>query len=389
MSTVIVIGLGAMGSATAMHLASRGHRVLGFDQFTPPHSHGSSHGQTRIIRQSYWEDPRYVPLLLRAYDLWRRLEVDSGRSLLHITGGLMIGRATGDLVARSKASAERFMLPHEVLSATQIRSLYPAFRIDDDWVALWERDAGYLYPEACIEQQLLRSTLARAELHFDEPAMEWNALPGGGVLVRTTRERYSADHLVIAAGPWAPQVLRELNLPLRITRQVVHWFEPIGSMDFFRQDRMPIYIREMEEDQPLLYGFPLTGPDSEGVKVGLHGSNDFCSPETVNRAIDPAEERIIRERVAEALPLLAGQLLHAETCLYTMTPDEHFVIDKHPQFSQVTLAAGFSGHGFKFASVLGEVLADLATDCKPAFDLELFSIRRFDGAPRFGAESSF
>jgi sarcosine oxidase len=164
---------------------------------------------------------------------------------------------------------------------------------------------------------------------------------------------------------------------------VAHWFEPTGSIDFFRQDRMPIYIREMEEGQPLLYGFPLTGPDSEGVKVGLHGSNDYCSPDTVNRAIEPAEERTIRERVAEALPLLAGRLLHAETCLYTMTPDEHFVVDKHPQFSQVTLAAGFSGHGFKFASVLGEALADLATDCKATCDLELFSIRRFDGAPMF------
>src|SRR3984957_6277919 len=134
MGTIIVIGLGAMGSSTALHLAGRGHRVLGFDQFTPPHSHGSSHGQTRIIRQSYWEDPRYVPLLLRAYELWRRVGGALGGSLLHMTGGLMIGRATGDLVARSRVSAERFMLPHEVLSAAQIRSLYPAFRIDGDWV---------------------------------------------------------------------------------------------------------------------------------------------------------------------------------------------------------------------------------------------------------------
>jgi sarcosine oxidase len=385
MGTIIVIGLGAMGSSTALHLAGHGHRVLGFDQFTPPHSYGSSHGQTRIIRQSYWEDPRYVPLLLRAYELWRRLEVDTGQSLLHITGGLMIGRASGDLVARSTASAERFALPNQVLSAAQIRRLYPAFRIDDDWVALWERDAGYLHPEACVTQQLQQSVLAGAELHFNEPVMEWHALPGGGVLVRTARETYAADHLVITVGPWAPQILRELNLPLSITRQVVFRFEPIGSIDLFRRDRMPIYIREMEKGQPLLYGFPLTGPDSEGVKVGLHGSDDYCSPDTVDRAIRPADERIIRERLAEALPLLGGRLLHAETCLYTMTPDEHFVIDKHPEFSQVTLAAGFSGHGFKFASVLGEVLAELATDCKPAYDLELFSLRRFAGVPSFPA----
>jgi sarcosine oxidase len=383
MSAIIVVGLGAMGSSTALHLAHRGHRVLGFDQFTPPHTHGSSHGETRIIRKSYWEDPRYVPLLLRAYELWRRLEVDTGQSLLHITGGLMIGRVDGDLVARSTASAEQFDLRHEVLSAAQIRRLYPAFRIDDDWAALWETDAGYLNPEACVEQQLQQAALAGSELHFDEAMMEWDALPGGGVSVRTTRATYTADHLVITAGPWAPHILRELNLPLRVTRQVVYWFEPTGSIELFRRERMPIYIREMEKGKPLLYGFPLTGTDTEGVKVGLHGSDDFCSPDTVNRAIGPDEEHIIRERLADALPLLAGRLLHAETCLYTMTPDEHFVIDTHPEFPQVTLAAGFSGHGFKFASVLGEVLADLATDCSPTYDLELFSLRRFEGVSSF------
>jgi sarcosine oxidase len=383
MGTIIIIGLGAMGSATALELASRGHRVLGFDQFTSPHNRGSSHGQTRIIRKSYWEDPRYVPLLLRAYDLWRRLEADSGQVLLHITGGLMIGRADGDLVSRSTASSERFMLPHEVLSAADIRRRYPVFKIDDNWTALWEKDAGYLHPELCIEQQLRQAASVGADLHFNEPVMEWNALPGGDVLVRTARETYVAEHLVITAGPWAPQILRELNLPLTVTRQVVYRFEPTGSIELFRPDRMPIYIREMQKGQPLLYGFPLTGADSDGVKVGLHGSDEYCSPETVDRTIRPADERIIRERMADALPLLAGRLLHAETCLYTMTPDEHFVVDKHPDFSQVTIAAGFSGHGFKFASVLGEVLAELATDGKPAFDLELFSARRFQGIPSF------
>jgi sarcosine oxidase len=207
--------------------------------------------------------------------------------------------------------------------------------------------------------------------------MEWNALPGGGVSVRTTRERYEADHLVVTAGPWAPQILRELQLPLRVTRQVVYWFEPTGSIELFRPERMPIYVREMEKGQPMLYGFPLTGADSEGVKVGLHGSEDVCTPDTVDRTIDPSEEFTIRERLADALPLLAGRLLHAETCLYTMTPDENFVIDTHPEFPQVTLAAGFSGHGFKFAGVLGEVLADLAIGSKPAYDLELFALRRF------------
>jgi len=379
MATVIVLGLGAMGSATALQLATRGHRVLGFDHFTPPHRYGSSHGQSRMIRQAYWEDSRYVPLVVRAYELWRKLEVDTGQSLLRTIGGLMIGPLGGDLVARSTSSAELFRLPHRLLSATEIRRQYPAFRVEDDWVALWERDAGYLHPEACIEQQLRRSVVAGAELHFEEPATEWNALPGGGVTVRSVRKTYSADQLVIAAGAWAPQVLRGLQLPLSVTRQVVFRFDPAGHVDHFRPERMPVFIRAMETGQPLLYGFPLTGSDSEGVKVGLHGSRDFCTPETVDRTIHSEDERIIRENLVQALPSLSGRLLHAETCLYTMTPDEHFVIDRHPEFPQVALAAGFSGHGFKFASVAGELLADLVTGSKSPYDLELFSIRRFAG----------
>jgi sarcosine oxidase len=380
MGAIIVVGLGAMGSATALHVAHRGHRVLGFDQFTPPHPHGSSHGQTRIIRKAYWEDLRYVPLLLRVYELWRRLETDTGQSLLHITGGLMIGRANGDLVAGSRASAEWFGLQHEVLSASETRRRYPAFNMDNDWVALWERDAGYLRPEACVEQQLQQAALAGAELHFDESAMDWNVLPGGGVSVRTTRKTYNADHLVITAGPWAPEILRELKLPLRVTRQVVYWFEPTGSIELFRRERMPIYIREMEKGQPMLYGFPLTGADNEGVKVGLAWQRGFLLP-GYGRSCDRFQRgRCHPRKACECSAIACGRLLHAETCLYTMTPDEHFVIDTHPEFPQVCLAAGFSGHGFKFASALGEVLADLATGAKPAYDLDLFSLRRFEGA---------
>ncbi|HEX6772494.1 MAG TPA: N-methyl-L-tryptophan oxidase [Acidobacteriaceae bacterium] len=377
MATIIVVGLGAMGSATALQLATRGHRVLGFDHFVPPHRQGSSHGHSRIIRQSYWEDPRYVPLLMRAYELWKKLEDDSGESLMRIVGGLMIGRPGGDLVTRSARSAELFSLPHELLSAAQIRRLYPAFQMEDDWIGLWEANAGYLRPEACIEQQLRLTASRGAELHFEEPITKWSAHPGG-VAVSTARGAYSGDSLVITAGPWSPQILKDLRIPLSITRQVVFWFEPKGHVDHFRPEQMPVYIREMAHAQPLLYGFPFTGPDSDGVKVALHGSNNFCTPETVDRTIGSQDERTIRESLSQALPWLGGRLVHAETCLYTMTPDEHFVIDKHPEFDHVLLAAGFSGHGFKFASVLGEVLADLVTDAKASYDMELFSLRRFN-----------
>jgi sarcosine oxidase len=383
MNKVIVIGLGAMGSSAAQQLAQRGVDVLGFDQFTPPHTHGSSHGQTRIIRQCYWEDPRYVPLLLRAYELWRKLEADTGKSLLHVTGGLMIGRASGQLVERGEMSARRFALPHEILSASELRRRYPVFNVEDDMLALWEENAGYLRPEPCIEEQLRQAARAGANLHFDEPVLEWHGSPGGGVSARTAHGNYVADHLVITAGPWAPQMLRDMQLPLRVTRQVVYWFEPRGSIDLFRQDRLPVYLLETEATHPVLYGFPLTGPQSEGVKVAQHGSDETCTPESVAREIRAADEFSIRERLAGTIPLLGGRLLRAETCLYTMTPDSHFLIDKHPELPQVALAAGFSGHGFKFASVIGEILADLATGQTPEYDMDLFQLQRFQNRDFF------
>ncbi len=378
-TSVIVLGLGAMGSAAAQHLAERGHRVSGFDRFTPPHSYGSSHGQTRIIRQSYWEDPRYVPLLLRAYELWRKLEADTGQSLLHLTGGLMIGAADGDLVARSTNSARQFNLPHRILSAKEIRRLYPMFLVQDDMAALWEDAAGFLNPEACVQQQLHQAQRAGADLHYNEPAIEWMPRQDGGVSVRTAQRTYEADRLVITAGPWAPEVLSTARLPLEATRQVLYWFEPFAIPELFQEGRFPIFIFQPGSVEPSLYGFPSVASSSfkDGVKVALHGSHDICTPETIVREIRPEDERAIRERLNETIPALAGRLLKAETCLYTMTPDEHFILDQHPEYAQVSIAAGFSGHGFKFSSVIGEILADMVAGNASSFDLGLFSTRRF------------
>lgn len=377
MQKTIVIGLGAMGSATAQHLAQRGQSVVCFDRFTPPHKYGSSHGRSRIIRQAYYEDPRYIPLLLRAYELWRELEGKSGTALLHLTGGLAIGRASGKLVGGAAASARTFSLPHEVLGASELRRRHPAFSVSDDMLAVWEPSAGYLDAEGCLQQQLEQASRAGAELHTDEEVVDWTALPQGGVSVRTSRQTHYADRLVITAGPWAPQLLANLHLPLRVTRQVLLWFQPRGRADLFRTERLPVYLVESEAGQPVLYGFPFTGPDSEGVKVALHGSEEVCTADTVVREIRDTDECIVRERLAEILPLLAGPLLRAETCLYTMTPDENFIVDKHPVFSQVTLAGGFSGHGFKFANVIGEIVADLTMDLAPAYCLDFLSIGRF------------
>ena len=375
---VIVLGLGAVGSATAMCLAERGLCVRGFDQYAPPHHLGSSHGLSRIYRQAYFEDTRYVPMLLRARELWQKLERDSQRALLHLTGALLLGRPGGELVERSAESARQFDLPYEILEPGETRRRYPMFAVADRSQALLEPNAGYLLPEDCITQQLRKSQKNGAQLHLNEPVVAWNAEPGHiGVKVSTPYGTYSADRLVITAGPWASQVLSELNLPLRVTRQVLYWFAPQWGLKDFRPGGCPVYMFEAEAGQPLLYGFPLTGPDSEGVKVALHGSNEVCVPGSIDRVIRPDDERFIRERLATTVPRLAGRLLHAETCLYTMTPDEHFIIDTHPQHAAVTVTAGLSGHGFKFAIVLGEVVADLALNGKSKFDLSLFSINRF------------
>ena len=377
-SEVIVIGLGAMGSSTVMHLASRGCRVRAFDQFTPPHNQGSSHGRSRIYRQAYFEDSRYVPMLLRARELWLSLEREIKQQLLYTTGGLVVGRTGGDLVARSEQSARMFDLEHEMLDAAEIKRRYPVMAVTPDTVALLEQKAGYLIPEECIAQQLSQAARHGAELHLDEPVVAWEALPGhDGVTVRTTRGEYSAGRVVITAGPWAPQILAELRLPLRVTRQVLYWFAPKGSIADFRPDRLPVYLLEAEPGQPLVYGFPLIAAENEGVKVALHGTPEVCAPETVNRELLAGELATMRARLATTVPALDGRLLRTEVCLYTMTPDEHFIIDQHPLYPAVTLAAGFSGHGFKFASVVGEALADRATTGRSAFDLGLFSIQRF------------
>lgn len=377
MTSVIVIGLGAMGSAVTAWLAEGGHRVTAFDMFTPPHAQGSSHGRSRIYRQSYWEDARYVPLLLHVRELWERLERDTGRSLLHMTGGLMISHRDGQLVARSAESARQFGLPHEILSAREVERRWPIFRVEADTVALLERNAGYLIPELCVEQMLAQAARYDAQLHFDEPVLEWSAASDGSVTVRTSRETYKAERLVITAGPWAPHLLAAMNLPLRVTRQAIFWFEPKEHVEWFREDRLPVYLYETRDGQPVLYGFPLIGPESEGVKVAAHGSEEVCTPESVSREVRPEDEQAIRQRLQETLPSLAGRLLRAEICLYTMTPDENFVMGPHPDHPAVTMAAGFSGHGFKFAPVIGEILGELATNGKTSHDIAMFSPQRF------------
>jgi sarcosine oxidase len=372
---VIILGLGAMGSAGAYHLATRGNRVLGIEQFTSPHDKGSSHGGSRMIRQAYFESPDYIPLVLRAYELWRKLEGDTGTQLLHITGGMNTGSVDGSLVTRTIAAAKRHSIPFDVLEEREICKRFPVVVPQPGDVAVYEKNAGYLFPEECIRAHLKLAAGAGAQLLFEESALSWSA-EGDHVEVRTSKGVYSAGHLVITAGPWANQSLQGL-FPLRITRQVMAWIQPRGGVAPFLAQNFPVFLCEDIDGGAPSYGFPAIDGPGGGIKVAIHGSDNVCTPETVDRSIHASDIQKILRQLKVRMPALDGELLRAQTCLYTMSPDEHFVIGIHPRFASCTVACGFSGHGFKFASVVGEILADLATMGTTAHPIALFSPKRF------------
>jgi sarcosine oxidase len=368
---VIVVGLGAMGSAAAWQLARRGRRVLGLDRFSPPHTLGSSHGRSRIIREAYFEHPCYVPLLRRAYECWADLEQASGRRLLRMTGGLMAGPEDGALVAGSRLSALEHGLPHEMLSAAEIRRRFPGFAPPDDFIGLLEPRAGMLVPEDCVQAALELARRHGAELRMDEQVTAWRA-DGGGVSVETATGRYRADRLILAAGPWMMSLLGSLGRRLEVERQLFHWFEPARTPELFQPDRCPIAVWEYEHGEIFA-----TQPDvGDGVKAGIHHAGESTDPETVRRQPTAEDEATMRRLVEIYLPAAAGRLREARVCLYTNTPDHHFLIDLHPDHPQVVLASPCSGHGFKFASVVGEILADLATGERSPFDLTPFALSR-------------
>jgi sarcosine oxidase len=339
---VTVIGLGGMGSAAAANLAARGKRVLGLDQFTPPHDQGSSHGQNRVVRQAYYEDPAYVPLLLRAYELWDEL------GLLTRTGGLMIGRPESEVVAGSLRSARQYNLPHELLDCGEIRRRFPAFTPDKETVALFEANAGFVSPEETVRAHLERAAQYGAELRFGEKITK---LPDGPV--------------VITAGAWVKEFV---PWPVRIERQVQFWFEPTGDLG-----AMPIWIWETEDGR-----HPYGLPAMEGAaKVAFHhggGENRFCTPATVERSVHDEEVEAMRACLRERIPKLPGKLREAKTCLYTTTPDGHFIIERVSE--KILAVSPCSGHGFKFVPLIGEIVADLVCDGRTRHDIGLFSLSR-------------
>ncbi len=374
----IVVGLGAMGSAAAYQLARRGVRVLGFEAFTPAHDRGSSHGESRIIRQSYFEDPAYVPLVLRAYELWDQLQQESGARLLRITGGVAIGPRYGTLVAGCLRSAEEHALPHELFDREEMRRRLPQFVLADDEVAFYEARAGYHDPEECVRQFLGGASRHGAQLRFEEPVLSWTASHlGEGVSVTTARQTYHARSLVICAGPWFAEMVPGVSMPVEVSRRVMFWLKPLRESPAFDAEVFPIFLWQ-PEGAPLFYGFPRTS-EAGDPKVAIHSGGEVCTPSSIDRAVRAGDEVAIRSAVASRIPALNGEISHAATCMYTMTPDEHFFLDLHPEYPQVSVAGGFSGHGFKFSSVVGEILCDLAMRRETAHETALFSGLRFRG----------
>ncbi|HEU0301891.1 MAG TPA: N-methyl-L-tryptophan oxidase [Longimicrobium sp.] len=372
---VIIAGLGAMGSASAYHLAARGRRVLGLEQFAPRHTLGSSHGDSRIIREMYFEHPQYVPLVQRAYDLWQALERDAGEPLLRVNGGLMIGPREGMLVAGTLRSAAEHGLPHELLGPREVHARWPAFEIADDLVAVFDPRAGFLRPEACTDAHLALAARHGAELRFEEPVAEWEP-DGEGVRVRTARGTYAAERLLLTAGAWSGGLLRGAELPLQVERQVLFWFDPpAGATDPYAPERCPIYAWEHTPGF-IGYGFPRL---EKRVKAALmHQGEVSDHPGQVRRTVDDAEVEPLRTALGQVLPgVAAAPVRSAAVCLFTNTPDTDFAIGVHPEHPQVLVSSPCSGHGFKFASAIGEIHADLLTGGRTRFDLTPFRLDRF------------
>lgn len=370
----LVVGLGAMGSAAAYRLSRRGVSVRGLDRDHPPHTRGSSHGETRMIREAYFEHPLYVPLVQRAYELWSRLERESGIGLLRITGGLMIGPPDGTLLSGARNSARTHGLPHEELSAAEVNARFPGFSLPRDVRALFEKRAGFLSPERCIDVQLELAADLGARLHFGETVEDWEA-SAGTVLVRTDRAEYTADALVLAAGAWTASLVAGLRPHLRVERAVQHWLAPRSEQEeaHFLPERFPVFVWE-HEPGAYWYGFPEV---TTGVKLALHYGGEATEPHDLERSVGQEEVEAIRELASTYLAGAAGEHLRSSVCMYTNTPDLHFVVDLHPRHPEVVVASPCSGHGFKFASVLGEILADLAVEGRTEWDLSPFRADRF------------
>ncbi len=365
----IVVGVGGMGSAALHHLARRGKRVLGLERFDVPNELGSSHGVTRIIRLAYYEHVDYVPLLRRAYELWRELEGVAGEQLLHVTGSIDAGPPGQLVFAGSLRSCEEHGLPHEVLDAGEVSRRFPAYRLDPAALAILQPDGGFLLPERCIVAHVAGAQANGAEVRARERVLGWEPVEEG-VRVRTDRGEYEAERLVLTAGAWMSELA---GLPVLAERQVLAWFQPLRPA-LFTPERFPVFNLQLDEDDRY-YGFPVFG--IPGFKLGrYHHLRETGPADALDREPRPDDEQVLRAFTERCFPDAAGPVLTLKTCLFENSPDEHFILDRLPGAPQVVVGGGFSGHGFKFCSVVGEILADLAVDGETRHEIGFLRLDR-------------
>jgi sarcosine oxidase len=378
----IVVGVGGAGSPTVYELAKRGKRVLGLERFDIPHDLGSSHGHTRIIRLAYYEHPSYVMLLRRAYELWRDIQQRVGEQLLHITGSLDAGPSDSWVFKGSLQSCLEHSLPHEVLTGVEIGQRYPGYRLPHETLAVLQPEGGFLVPERCIVSYVQAAQALGAEIHGRERVLEWAPL-GEGVRVTTDRDVYEADRLIITAGAWNATLLDCLDGLLEPERQVLAWLQPTRP-EHFTPERFPVFNLLVPEGR--YYGFPVYG--IPGFKFGrYHHLEEFVDPEEIEREPTLRDEQALRDLAERYFPDGAGPTMTLKACMFTNTPDHHFIIDLHPAYPQVSFTSPCSGHGFKFASVIGEIMADLAERGETRHNIELFRLDRFAGHTRAGRSS--
>ena len=369
----IVVGIGGMGSATLYELRRRGKNVLGIEQFDLAHENGSSHGSTRIIRLAYYEHPSYVPIMKRGYELWSDLEQLSNTKLLHTTGSIDIGPAESIVFKGSKESCELHNLPYDVLNGREISSRFPGYQLDAEMMSVFQPAGGFLEPEKCITSFVDMACDMGAELHTGERVISWEVVNSKTVIVRTNCGEYETENLVFTSGAWNGKLLPDLESKVVAERQVMGWFD-VGSTNEFNPENFPVFNLLVPEGR--YYGFPQH--DIPGFKIGLyHHLYEKVDPDNLDRSVvTSTDEEVLRRCVSKYFPMADNAMIQAKVCMFTNSPDEHFIIDRLPQLSNVYVAAGFSGHGFKYCSVVGEILASMVENQRLDYDIDMFGLDR-------------
>jgi sarcosine oxidase len=373
---IAIAGLGGMGSAIAAHCATRGASVIGLEQFGPAHDRGASHGKTRMIRQAYFEDAAYVPLVRRSYELWRTLEEKTRERLLRITGVLSVGRENGEIISGTKRAAAQHDLAVKAWSRQQLHERYPSLQLLEDEVALFEPEGGVLDPERAVHAHLKMAQVAGAQLRFQTSMRSWDAVDDGVKIHLSDDTQLTARILVLSLGPWFKETLEALGVPIRVQRNVQVWLSP--STNSYNAERFPAFLLDRAGLPAPLYGFPDFG---DGVKAAFHGFGQLTTADEIDREVDIKRDVTpVMRAMDEWMPGASATFREAKPCMYSLTPDGNFVVDRHPKHANVILCGGFSGHGFKFAPVIGEIAADLALDGGSRHRIDFLSLKRFASA---------